>query len=211
MQNNIHRITYLKVKEGKEEQFEITSKTYKNLLLAQEGLVYSKMFKSFFSFPQKKARNAHVLLQTWKSEQHANAAELALKQNEHLRHFFEIITQEADYFMSAENNAAIEFEKLIGKGYAIEFATRQVKKSKEKNYPAMRNKFMKFVKEQPGFAFDQEFKSTKENMDILVFGWKTVNDFESAGKKVRSNLVQLFKTLHYFTFIKQKAFQVGSY
>jgi heme-degrading monooxygenase HmoA len=210
MQKQIHRITYLKVKEGKEEQFDITSKTYQNLVLAQEGLIYSKMFKSFFSFPQKKARNAHVLLQTWKSEQHANTAELALKQNEHLRHYFEIITLETDYFMQAEKNAEVNFEKLIGKGFAIEFATRQVKKSKEKAYPTMRNKFMKFVKEQPGFVFDQEFKSTKDNMDILVFGWQSVGDFERAGKKVKSSLVQLFKTLHYFTFIKQKAFQVGT-
>lgn len=205
----VYQIKYLKVKTNRIEQFVAERKLYEHRLSREEGLTFQGLFQSFFSFPQRKAKNAFVEITEWESIQAYELATNSLRANLELNEYFDCFEIEANYRMQPENQVSIEITEMLKSGYAIEFASRQIKPNKRAIYPGKRLDFMYFIKAQDGFVFDQEFKCIDEDIDILLFAWQSKDDFYAAGKKVKRSIKQLIKTLKYFTLIDQKAFQVG--
>ncbi|BDD12527.1 hypothetical protein FUAX_49590 (plasmid) [Fulvitalea axinellae] len=205
-----YRITYIKVKPGREKDFGELRKIHEEELNRCKSLIYGRLFKSFFSFPQSKARNAYVELNEWSSEATMREGERTVKSAIGYEEYTDTFEVEASFRMIPQGENEINLSQMIQEGYAIEFASRQIKPAKRKVYPERRAGFMRFIKRQPGFVFDQEFSSLDEDIDILVFAWKSVEDFRNAGNKVKRSFGQLFKTIRYFGLIKQKAFQVGT-
>lgn len=206
---SVYQLTYLKIHEGKEAEFEKAREEVTTLKSNQKGVAYYELFESFFSFPKKKSKRVFMELIEWESLaalEDASEKFQGLSGMERDKDLFESVST---YRMRPEGNKIIDLNEMIKEGYAVEFAARQIKASKREEYPERRERFMKFIKEQEGFAFDQEFKSIDDDVDILVFGWKSVEDFENAGKKVKRSISQMWKTLSYFMLIEGKDFQVG--
>ncbi|UTW62822.1 antibiotic biosynthesis monooxygenase [bacterium SCSIO 12741] len=205
----VFEISYLRVKEGSEKAFRLGWTHVSREMEKAAGIRYMGLFESFYSFPQKKARNAFVQISQWDSMEAMVQAQSHHKLKDS-GEFANTYVVEEQYQMKAAGDLPVHFREMIGSEYAIEFAARTIKPSKRSVYPKLRNDFMKFIKDQPGYAFDQEFEALAQDVDVLIFGWKTVEDFQNAGKRVKRSIKQLFKTVRYFQLIKHRGFQVGT-
>lgn len=202
------QLNFLRIKGEDLDVFKTTRKRY---MEKREGITDSRVmfYQSFFSFPKRNARGAFIELIEWRSIEESEAINQALAEADETSEYHKTFTLEATFRMYPEEKDSFDMEKLLHNKQAIEFAVRQIKPSKRKVYPRWRKVFLDNITTKRGYEFDAEFVSIDEDINILLFGWDSVESFEQAGKEVRRSPIVLLKLMKYFSLIRSRVFQVG--
>jgi hypothetical protein len=195
-------ISYIKVKENR---ISSVIEASKNRMTDEVNNIAH--FESFYSMPKKNAKNYIVEVAEWKEN---NSIEINRKIQDVNLNSGKDINSIQTYVLKPQNDDSFDFELLLKKDQAIEFAARQIPTSKRKTFIERGAKFLSIIKAKKGYLFSQEFKALNTDADVLIFAWDSQKSFEDAGKETLRSIKTMFLLIKYFMVIKNKDFQVGT-